>query len=132
MQNQLNQIAEHTPAASHLLTGESADTPHLVPPETDRDSAAFHSAGVVARDKAMQLAAQASATETDVDDATRHHFEETHEYKFQIYKLKEKIQELESKNRRELALAHEKLSTYESHFKMLQEENARLQESAKL
>ena len=39
---------------------------------------------------------------------------------------------MDEKHRRDLAFAQEKLTTYENHIKMLQEDNARLADSLKM
>ena len=105
MQNQLNHIADNNTVPSPNMP-DSVDTPNLNPPETDRESAAaYHSIGASPSKKIAnnsQTVSQDSETQTDLDEATRQIFEETHEYKFQIFKLKERIREMDEKNRNEL------------------------------
>ena len=79
----------------------------------------IETAGKVKNVTSSQVAIQDTETQTEIDMATRHFFEETHEYKFQIFKLKEQIKDLEEKNQQELPLAKEKLVECEKQIKSL-------------
>ena len=103
----MNHIADNNTVPSPH-TPDSVDTPNLNPPETDRESAAaYHSIGASPNKKAANNSQMVSDSEaqTDMDEATRQMFEETHEYKFQIFKLKEQIKEMDEKNHIELNYA---------------------------
>ena len=60
------------------------------------------------------------------------YFEETNELKFQIFRLEEQVKMLQRKNSSEESLTQEKLSAFEGHIRMLQEENIKLAEGSKI
>ena len=153
MSNQIRQIAAERPAASeheavsnsnigavsdHRNLTRSDYTQGLLEKEYLTSEEFRRPATPTSMDK--RLPRQDSAVQTPMDFRTteqqaadkRHHAEEAHEFRFQIYKLQEQIRTLEHRNKREQSFAKEKLTTYENHIRMLQEDNARLQDSLKV
>ena len=113
MQTQLNDIVDNTGLPSPLML-ESLDTPNIVPPEANHEQSiapqSLKTSAIIKHTRGNSLA-QDSETQTELGEAASHQLQKIHDQKFQIFQLKERLKELEGKNRYDQVMTNEKIRT---------------------